>query len=175
MTVHAPIPGAAAPACPGRAVRALSRGMSTDFTPRHEAWRGRIETAFAAQQMMQTIDARIDAAEPGAVTLSAPIAPAFAQQHGFAHAGLTFTLGDTAAGFAAQTLMGPDQGVLTVEMKINLLAPGKGERLVAEGKVERAGRRLIIVRADVSGLQADGGRIAVATLLGTMMAMEGMR
>jgi acyl-coenzyme A thioesterase PaaI-like protein len=82
-------------------------------------------------------------------------------------------LGDTAAGLAAQTLMGPDDGVMTVEMKINLMAPGDGDRLRAVGRVERAGRRLTVVRADVFA-DADGrDPVQVATLLGTMMTMTG--
>ena len=145
----------------------------TEFTPRAAAWRARIEAAFAAQGMMRTLDASLDLAEPGRVRISAPNGPATAQHHGQAHAGLAFTLGDNAAGFAAQSLVAEDEGVVTVEMKINLLAPGIGPRLTAEGRVERAGRRLTVVRADVWGADAEGRPLHVATMLGTILAMQG--
>ncbi|MGG7566722.1 PaaI family thioesterase [Rhodovulum sp. DZ06] len=148
--------------------------MSTDFTPRTPDWRARIEAAFAAQGMMQTLGARMDAASPGEVTLSAPITPATAQHHGVAHAALSFALGDNAAGFAAQSLMEAGDGVMTVEMKINLMAPGAGDRLRAVGRVERAGRRLTVVRADVWAEAEGRAPVHVATLLGTMMCMDGM-
>lgn len=145
--------------------------MSHD--PRFDGWEARIRRNFAAQGMMRTLGAEIVALRPGEVVLACPIAEAITQQHGFAHAGAAWTLADTAAGFAAQSLMGEADGVLTVEMKINLLAPARGDRLVATGRVERAGRRLTVVRSDVSVEGPDGAR-AVATALGTMMTMEGM-
>ena len=145
----------------------------TRFIPRAADWRAPVEQAFAAQGMMRTLGARIDLIEPGLVRLSAPNGPATTQHHGQAHAGLSFTLGDNAAGFAALSLLAQGESVLTVEMKINLLAPGTGPRLTAEGRVERAGRRLSVVRADVWGETADGAPRHVATMLGTMMAAQG--
>lgn len=136
-----------------------------DITP---AMAARIASSFADQSLMQTFDARIDRVAPGHVTISAPIGPHVRQQHGYAHAGLTFSLGDTAAGYAALTLMQPDSNVLTVEMKINLIAPAAGDRLIAEGRVVRAGRRLSVVQADVF-VEADGVRRQVALLQGTMI------
>jgi uncharacterized protein (TIGR00369 family) len=90
-----------------------------------------IRDSFARQGMMQTLGARIDHVSPGRVVLSLPIRPAINQQHGFAHAGATFALGDSAAGYAALTMMEPGAEVLTVEMKINLIAPAAGMRLIA--------------------------------------------
>ncbi len=87
------------------------------ISPRDPDWESRVRENFGAQGMMSAHGARILSACPGRIELTAPIAPEVTQQHGFAHAGLTFALGDTAAGFAAQSLMGPDDGVLTVEMK----------------------------------------------------------
>ena len=113
---------------------------------------------------MATLGAEVVSVADGTVVLSAPIGPAVSQQAGFAHAGLTFALGDSAAGYAALTLMPPDREVLTVEMKINLVAPASGARLVATGRVERAGRRLVVVRASV---EADGRPVAL--LQGTMI------
>ena len=129
----------------------------------------RIRDSFARQGMMQTIGARIDHIAPGDVRLSAPITPAIGQQHGYAHAGATFALGDSAAGYAALTLMPPGAEVLTVEMKINLIAPAAGATLVARGEVMKAGRRLVIVRATVQVTRPDCASRDVALLQGTMI------
>jgi len=128
-----------------------------------------IQDSFARQGLMRTMDARIDRIEPGRVVLSIPITPAIDQQHGFAHAGATFALGDSAAGYAALSLMEPGAEVLTVEMKVNLIAPAAGTRLIAEGEVVKPGRRLFVVRATVRSEAADGTLRDVALLQGTMI------
>lgn len=128
-----------------------------------------IRNSFSRQGLMTTFDARIDEIAPGRVTLSMPITPKSGQQHGFAHAGASFALGDSAAGYAALSLMTAGAEVLTVEMKINLIAPASGDRLVATGEVVRPGRRLIVVRATVSTRAADGISRDVALLQGTMI------
>ncbi|MFT4793438.1 MAG: hypothetical protein ACJAVR_002383 [Paracoccaceae bacterium] len=147
--------------------------MTHIHVPRAADWRARINAAFDAQGMMHTLGAALTDAAPGMVEITAPIRRETGQHYGFAHAGLTFTLGDTAAGLAAQTLMGSDDGVMTVEMKINLMAPGDGQHLRAVGRVERAGRRLTVVRADVYADAEGRAPVQVATLLGTMMTMSG--
>lgn len=124
--------------------------------------------SFARQALMTTFGATILDLAPGACTLAAPILPLARQQHGVGHAGLTFALGDTAAGYAALTLMPEEAEVMTVEMKINLLAPAAGDRLVAEGRVIRAGRRISAVTAEVFAETA-GGRDLIAILQGTMV------
>jgi uncharacterized protein (TIGR00369 family) len=98
-----------------------------------------------------------------------PITEASAQQHGFAHAGATFALGDSASGYAALSLMDPGAEVLTVEMKINLIAPASGARLVAEGRVVKPGRRLFVVQSTVRSVAEDGTQRDVALLQGTMI------
>jgi uncharacterized protein (TIGR00369 family) len=128
-----------------------------------------IRESFARQGLMSTFDARIDLIAPGRVVLSMPITQAAGQQHGFAHAGATFALGDSASGYAALSLMDPGSEVLTVEMKINLIAPAAGARLVAEGEVVKPGRRLLIVRATVRSEAEDGTLRDVALLQGTMI------
>ena len=130
---------------------------------------GKIRDSFARQGMMATLGARIDTLEPGRVVLSLPITETVSQQHGFAHAGATFALGDSAAGYSALSLMPEDAEVLTVEMKINLIAPAAGLRLVAEGEVAKSGRRVTIVRATVYVEGADGARKVSAILQGTMI------
>ncbi len=129
----------------------------------------RIADSFRAQGMMQTIGAEIAEVSPGHVVLTAPITPAVNQQHGFAHAGLTFALGDSASGYAALSQMPEDQEVLTVEMKINLIAPADGVRLWATGEVVKPGRRLVVTRASVEVEAEDGTRREVALLQGTMI------
>jgi uncharacterized protein (TIGR00369 family) len=131
----------------------------------------RIRESFARQSMMATVGAELTAVEPGRVVIAAPVGDGFRQQQGFAHAGLTFTLGDTAAGYAALTVLPPDVEVMTVEMKINLLAPGVG-RLVAEGRVLKPGRRLVVVAADVWAEDGKGDRKHVAALQGTMIPVS---
>jgi len=125
----------------------------------------RIRESFAAQAMMTSLGARLLEVAHGRVRIEAPILAGSRQQHGFAHAGLAFSIGDSAAGYAALSLMDEAAEVLTVEMKINLLAPASGARLIAAGEVVRPGRRLTVVRAEVT---ADG--TPVALLQGTMIA-----
>lgn len=128
----------------------------------------KVKDSFGKQAMMSTIEARIDALEKGHAVLSAPILPQFRQQQDFGHAALTFALGDTAAGYAALSVMPLEAEVLTSEIKINLLAPAMGHRLRAEGRVIKPGRRLVVVQSDVFG-ETDDGDTHVATLLGTMV------
>ncbi len=130
--------------------------------------RSHIEKSFIAQGLMLTLGAQIERVEEGSVILSAPLSDRVSQQHGAAHAGLTFALGDSAAGYSALTLMGSDTEVMTVEMKINLLSPAFGDRLVATGKVEKAGKRLLVVTARVEA-ETDGQRKVVAIMQGTMI------
>lgn len=128
-----------------------------------------IRASFAAQSLMATFDARLVDLGPGHAVVAAPILPGARQQQGFGHAGLTFALGDTAAGYAALSLMPAGSEVLTVEMKINLMAPAAGARLVATGRVVKAGRRLSVVTAEVVAEAEDGAQRTVALLQGTMI------
>ncbi|MDP2063690.1 MAG: PaaI family thioesterase [Phaeovulum sp.] len=132
----------------------------------------RIAASFAQQAMMRTIGAQIVAAESGCCEISAPLLPQMGQQHGAGHAGVTFALGDTAAGYAALTVMEPEREVMTAEMKINLVAPAVGVRLIARGRVVKAGRRLDVVTAEVEAEAADGCRRLVAVLQGTMVPVD---
>ena len=128
----------------------------------------KIRESFASQNLMTLIGADITDLGHGSCQITAPIPDTMRQQHGFGHAALTFALGDTAAGYAALSVMADDQEVVTSEIKINLLAPAKGDRLVAEGRVLRIGRRLIPVEADVWA-EKNGQRTLIAKLLGTMV------
>ena len=128
----------------------------------------RIRNSFASQTMMQTLGAEITDVGQGSVTITAPILPGSRQQHGVAHAALSFAIGDRAAGYAALTLMPEDSEVMTAEMKINLLAPGAGDYLRATGKVIKPGRRLVIVTAEVHAITGPEEKL-VALLQGTMV------
>lgn len=128
----------------------------------------RIRDSFARQTLMETFGASLETIETGRVAITAPIMSGAKQQQGYGHAGLTFALGDTAAGYSALSLMDPSHEVVTSEMRIHLLAPARGERLIARGNVVKPGRRLMVVTAEVFAL-ADGAETQIALLTGTMV------
>ena len=134
-------------------------------------WEARVRKSFAAQRVMAHLGAALTALAPGRCEISLPWAPELTQQDGFFHAGILTTIADSAAGYAAFTLMPADARVLTVELKINLLSPAKGERAIARGQVLRSGRTLTVTRADIVTLQATG-EVSVAALQATMMALR---
>lgn len=133
----------------------------------------RIRQSFDRQSLLASFSARLDRIDRGNVTVSAPIGPDVLQQQGLAHAGLTFALGDTAAGYSALSLMPETDEVVTAEMKINLLAPATGARLIARGRVIKPGKRLLVVAADVYALSSDQDERHVAILQGTMVPVPG--
>lgn len=133
----------------------------------------RVRGSFARQRVMETIGARLLRVAPGEVEIGMPCRPELGQQNGFVHAGIVTTLADSACGYAASTLMSADSEVLSVEFKVNLLAPAAGERLVARARVVRPGRTLTVCAADVFAVGADGGEGVVATMLATMIRRAG--
>ena len=128
----------------------------------------RVTMSFESQSMMKTIGARINKVEKGMVTIEAPLLTSTLQQQGYAHAGLTFSIGDSAAGYSALTIMPENQEVMTVEIKINLLAPADGELLRAEGKVVKQGKRLVVVTSEIHAIK-DGKKKLIAIMQGTMI------
>lgn len=128
----------------------------------------RVRDSFDKQTMMATLGASLTGISEGHVEISAPVLPGSRQQHGVAHAALTFAIGDSAAGYAALTVLPRDTEVMTAEIKINLLAPGQGDRLIARGKVLKPGRRLVVVTSEVFAEQ-DGQEKLIAVLQGTMV------
>lgn len=132
----------------------------------------RIRASFAKQRLMATMGAVVDEVAPGRVTLRLPFNEALTQQHGFLHAGAIAALADSACGYAALSLMPQEAGVLSVEFKINMLAPAKGDAIVARAEVIRPGRTVMVCRADVFS-RADGGEKLVAAMQGTMMVVTG--
>ena len=128
----------------------------------------RITRSFESQSMMKTLGARIHKIEKGKVIIEAPILPSTLQQQGFGHAGLTFSIGDSAAGYSALTMLPEGQEVMTAEIKINLLAPADGELLRAEGKVVKPGKRLVVVTSEINALK-DGQTKLIAIIQATMV------
>ena len=114
----------------------------------------RVRASFARQSFMRTLGAEMTAIEPGFCEIRLPFRADLAQQHGFFHAGALAAIADSAGGYAAYTLMGTGDSVLTVEYKINLLAPGQGEEAVARGRVVRDGRTLTVCQVDVYVIRA---------------------
>lgn len=131
----------------------------------------RIRSSFARQGLMGTLGATIDAVSAGAVEISLRPREAISQQHGFVHAGAVTAIADSAADYAALTLMPAGSGVLSTEFKINLLAPAAGDRIVARGRVVKAGRTLTVAQAEVFA-EANGEEKLVALLTATLMELE---
>ena len=138
------------------------------FQPRDPDFDRRVRASFARQAAMYTLGAALERVAPGEVELSLPFRADLTQQHGFLHAGIVTAVVDSACGYAALTLMEPGAAVLSVEFKVQLLAPARGTAFRAVGRVVRAGRTLTVVAGE---LRADDGD-AVALLNGTMMAVR---
>lgn len=134
--------------------------------------RPRIAESFARQSIMATMGAALGAVTPGSVEVFLPFSRALSQQHGSLHAGAIATIADSACGYAALTLMPEGSAVVSVEFKLNLLAPAIGDRFIAKARVIRAGRTLTVVTADVFASDSAGRETLVATMLGTMMRVE---
>jgi uncharacterized protein (TIGR00369 family) len=130
-----------------------------------------VRDSFAAQQLMATIGARLTRVAAGEIEIRVPFRPDLTQQHGFLHAGVVTSALDSACGYAAFSLMPEGAGVLTLEFKTNLLAPAKGEELIARGRVLRAGRTITVCQAEASMLTA-GAEKSVATMLATIMTIR---
>ena len=131
-----------------------------------------IKASFAKQTIMGLIGAELSRVEPGIIEITLPYRADLAQQHGYLHAGIVTTIADSACGYAAYSLMPPESEVLSVEFKVNLMRPAKGELFVALAEVVKSGRTLTVVRADVLGVDHTGKRELVATMLGTMMCLQ---
>ncbi len=121
---------------------------------------------------MKHLGAKMVFVEPGGVEIRVPFRPELTQQHDYFHAGVTGAIADSACGYAAYTLMSADSSVLTVEYKMNLLAPADGEELIARARVVRSGKTLKICAADVF-VRKDGSESHCATMLSTVMCMAG--
>jgi uncharacterized protein (TIGR00369 family) len=135
-----------------------------------DGYEPRVRASFARQRIMETIGAVLTRVDPGAVEIALPYRVDLTQQHGFIHAGIVATILDSACGYAAFSLMPADVAVLTVEYKINLLRPAKGDRLAARARVVRSGKTLTVCAGDVIS-QTGSTENVVATMLATVMAV----
>jgi uncharacterized protein (TIGR00369 family) len=122
----------------------------------------RVQDSFNLQGLMSHLGARLTHIGPGRVHVVLPARPEVTQQHGYVHAGATSAIADSAGGYAALTLFDEDSDVLTVEYKINLLAPAAGDHLEAIGTVLKSGRTLTVCQLEVYGVREGGERKLVA-------------
>ena len=141
------------------------------FEPLSKNFAERVKNIFAQQPVMQLIGARLTRIEPGAIDIEIDFQKSLTQQNGFMHAGIITTIADSACGYAAFSLMAEDADVLSVEFKMNLLAPATGEKFTAEGRVLRAGRTLTVARADVFAFTRNE-RKQIAAMQATIMSIR---
>ena len=138
------------------------------FIPSVPGYEARVRESFARQGAMKLIGAQITGVAPGYCAIALVPRAELSQQHGFVHAGAVTAIADSAAGYAALSLLADGEEVLTVEFKLNLLAPAAGELLIARGRVLRAGRTLTVCEATVAARRA-GEDTACAVALTTMI------
>jgi uncharacterized protein (TIGR00369 family) len=136
--------------------------------PQDPAFESRVRGSFARQRFMTTLGARLARVEPDEVDIELAMRDDLVQQHGFLHAGVVASVADSACGYAALSLMPAGAAVLSVEFKVNLLAPAAGERFVARGRIIRPGKTVTVCWGDVTAYARDAEKV-VATMVGTMM------
>lgn len=143
-----------------------------NFEPRNSNYRNSIQESFDRQGLMQTLGAALSAVEPGRVEITMPFSDGLSQQHGFFHAGGIASIVDTAGGYAGASLFAEGDGVLTVEFKLNLLAPADGDAIIAVGEVVKPGRTLTVTKGEVY-VEKAGQRKLCALMQQTLMRIVG--
>jgi len=126
---------------------------------------------FNSQKVMQLLGAKLTEVRPGYAEVTLPWREEFTQQSGVVHGGILATIGDNAGGYAAWTLEPNDGNVLAVEFKINLLAPAKGDKMVARGFVVKRGKSLTISRVDIFAVE-NGLENLCAIMQQTLMCLR---
>lgn len=144
--------------------------MQTKFEAKDADYQQRVMASFERQDVMKTLQASLVAIRPGEIEIEFPYQKSLTQQHGFIHAGIVSTALDSACGYAAFSLMPVNAAVLTIEFKINLLSPAKGDRFLAVGKVKKPGRNITVTEGELFACTEDGKK-PVATMVGTIMAV----
>ena len=144
--------------------------MSSQFQPRDPDFKSRVSRSFDEQTVMRLIGARLGAVEPGLVEIELPYLQDLTQQDDFLHAGISSTIMDSACGYAAFSLMPAEARVLTIEFKINLLAPAAGELFRAVGTVRKPGRSVFVAESELHVIGSGKDKL-VATMVGTLMAL----
>ena len=135
-------------------------------------FRGRIAAIFGRQKVMSTIGAVLTRVEHGSIEIEMPFDEKLTQQHGILHAGIISAVLDTACGAAAYTVIDPDASILTIEFKVNLLSPGRGERFLFRGDITKPGSTIIVADGRAYAI-GDGPAKLIASMTGTMMVMRG--
>lgn len=146
--------------------------MSEKFAPDGD-FESRVRASFDRQRIMRTIDAELTLVQPGTIEIEMPHSPDLTQQHGFLHAGIISTALDSACGYAAYSLMPADAAVLTIEFKVNLLSPGRGERFLFRGSVTKPGRTIIVADGVAFAYDGEGNAKQIATMTATLMSVSG--
>jgi len=141
------------------------------FIPLDKNYKARVKASFAKQKFMDFIGAELNTLEPGYCEIRLPYSENLTQQHGFFHAGIVSTIADNAAGYAAFTLMEATSSILTVEYKINLMAPAKGSFLIGKGKVVKPGKTLTICQTEVFA-EDDGQQKLCAVVQSTLIQLK---
>jgi len=131
-----------------------------------------VAASFERQHAMQLIRATLPVVKHGRTEIHLPHWEGIEQQHGFVHGGVVGMIADSAAGYAAMTMVPASASVLTVEYKMNLVAPADGDKLIARGQVVRPGRTLIVTKAEVFAVR-DGQETLCALMQQTIMVMHG--
>lgn len=144
--------------------------------PRHEPrdpdFAAKVRDSFARQGIMAHLGARLETLEPGLVEIAVPFRPELSQQHGYFHAGVVATVADSSAGYAAFSLMPPGSSVLSIEFKVNLIAPANGRLLRARGRVVRSGRTITVCQMEAE-VERDGAWTPCMVGQATMMCLAG--
>jgi uncharacterized protein (TIGR00369 family) len=143
----------------------------TDMVVRNPDYVEVVRSSFAQQGLMGLYGAQLTRVEPGSVEIEVPYRSDLTQQQGFFHGGVTTAIADTACGYSALTLMPEGCEVLSVEFKINLFAPARGDRLVARGHVVRSGRTITVCQGDVFAVGPEA-ETHCATMVATMMRVD---
>lgn len=142
-----------------------------EFAAKNPDFESRTRQSFDRQQMMKTLGIRLRSVGPGRVELEMPYHADFTQQHGFLHAGTVSTALDSACGYAAFSLMPADAAVLTIEFKVNLLSPARGERFLFRAEVIKPGRTISLADGRAWAVGENGDEKLIATMTATMMAV----
>jgi uncharacterized protein (TIGR00369 family) len=145
---------------------------ATDFQPADPGFAERVRASFARQTAMATLGASLARVDAGEVEVAMPYAPHLTQQHGFLHGGIVSAALDSACGYAASTLMPADVGVLSIEFKINFVAPAKGQRFRMVGTVVKPGRTVTVVEGRAFAVDGEREKL-VATMSTTLIAVAG--
>ena len=140
------------------------------FEPKDPDFEAKVRDSFGKQTAMQSLGAVIGRVKPGSVEIEMPYRADFTQQHGFVHGGIVTAIVDSACGYAALSLSVRETQVLTVEYKVNFVAPARGDRLLARGEVVRSGSTITVCKGDVFAYEGKDEKL-VASMLTTMMLM----